>query len=277
MKTDVFDEVRARLNDGPITASDVGGARQAAGWWNWSDAKRALEVLYGRGEVVCTMRRNWKRVYDLPERVIPPELLAQQLTPEDCYRALVQIAAEALGIGTRRDIANYFYLLPLYLGRTLDRARLLDDALAESGLVQIDVEGWSEAAFVDPATLNAGPPGESRTTLLSPFDSLVWDRARTQRMFDYRFSLEAYKPKAQRIHGYFTMPLLSGGRIAGHVDPARDGRTFVARSLSLHDPTALDAMASALREAAAWVNCDDVRIERAKPARVLSELRRALR
>src|SRR6185295_2891624 len=143
-QTNILDEVRARLKDGPVTATDVGGARQSAGWWNWSDAKRALEVLYARGELVCVTRRNWKRVYDLPERVLPPELLRREMTPEECYRDLVRIAGKALGVATRRDIAEYFYLLPLYLGRTLDRARLLDDALAVSGLVRVEVDGWGE-------------------------------------------------------------------------------------------------------------------------------------
>ncbi len=278
MKTNTLNEVRARLQDGPVTASDVGGARKSpAGWWDWSDAKRALEVLYGRGEVLCTMRRNWKRVYDLPERVLPGNVLKLHPTDEECYRFLVRAAGTALGVGTRRDIARYYRLLELHLGRSLDRARLLDQALAESQLVAVEVEGWKEPAYADPALLHARSPRAHRTTLLSPFDSLVWERERTERIFGYAFSLEAYKPKETRIHGYFTMPLLAGGRIAGHVDPAREGRTFVARNVALHDPTAVDDMASALREAAAWVGCDAVRIDRATPRAAAAALKRALR
>ncbi len=277
VRTTMLDEVRERLRDGPVTASDLGGARQSASWWNWSDAKRALEVLYARGEAVCTMRRNWKRVYDLPERVLPPHLLQREPSPEECYRDLVRIAAGALGVATRRDIAEYFYLLPLYLGRNLDRARLLDEALAASQLVPVEVEGWDEPAFADPAALNARAPSAYRTTLLSPFDSLVWDRKRTQRIFGYALSLEAYKPKETRIHGYFTMPLLAGGRIVGHVDPARESRTLVARNVSLHDPSAVEDMASALREAAAWVNCDSIRVDRVQPRSIAAALKRAVR
>lgn len=284
--TNILDEVRARLKDGPVTASDLGGARQSGGWWNWSDAKRALEVLYARGEAVCTMRQNWKRVYDLPERVLPPHLLQREPSPEECYRDLVQIASRALGVGTRRDIANYFYLLPLHLGRNLDRARLLDEALANSNLVPVEVEGWDEPAFADPAALSAQAPRGYRTTLLSPFDSLVWAsprqpggslRERTQRLFGYAFSFEAYKPKETRVHGYFTMPLLANGRIAGHIDPAREGRTLIARNVSLHDPAALEDMAAALREAAAWVGCDAIRIDRVQPRSIAPALKRALR
>ncbi len=279
-------EVRARLREGPVTATDLGGARKGvAGWWGWSDAKRALEFLYVRGEAVCATRRNWKRVYDLPERVVPRELLQVQYSPEECYRHLTRAAGKALGVGTARDIAGYYHLLTHYMGRTLDRRRLFADALANSGLVPVQVEGWKEPAFADPAALSARPPRGYRTTLLSPFDSLVWadppppgeaPRERTRRLFGYDMSLEVYLPKDKRVHGYFTMPLLAGGRIAGHVDPAREGRTLIARNVSLHDASALDEMAAALREAASWVNCDTVRLERVTPRGMATALKRAV-
>jgi hypothetical protein len=277
MKTTIVEEVRARLRDGPVTASDLGGARDgASGWWSWSEAKRALEVLYGRGEVVCTLRRGWKRVYDLPERALPAQLLNRQPTPEECYRFLVREAARALGVGTRRDIARYFRLLELHLGRTLDRARLFERAMEDSGLVRVTVEGWKEPAYVDPARFGARAPRTHRTTLLSPFDSFIWDRERTKRMFGYAHSLEAYKPKDTRVHGYFTMPLLADGEIAGHVDPAREGTTLVARNVSLSSLGAVERMAAALREAASWVGCDDIRIERVSPRGAAAALKRAL-
>jgi uncharacterized protein YcaQ len=282
----MLNEVRARLKDGPVTATDLGGARKSvAGWWNWSDAKRALETLYRRGEAICATRRNWKRVYDLPERVVPRELLQQEYSPEECYRHLTRAAGKALGVGTARDIAGYYHLLTHYMGRTLDRKRLFADALADSGLVPVQVEGWKEPAFADPAALKARAPRSYRTTLLSPFDSLVWadppppgepPRERTRRLFGYDMLLEVYLPKDKRVHGYFTMPLLAGGRIAGHVDPAREGRTLVARNVSLHDPEAVEDMAYALREAAAWVGCDAVRVDRVQPRGMTTALKRAL-
>ncbi len=281
-----LNEVRARLKEGPVTATDVGGAkRSTAGWWDWSDAKRALEYLYASGEIICATRSNWKRVYDLPERVVPRALLEQQYSPEECYRYLVCAAGKALGVGTARDIAGYYHLLTHYMGRTLDRKRLFAEALADSGLVPVEVEGWKEPAFADPGALNARRPRGYRSTLLSPFDSLVWadppppgeaPRERTRRLFGYNMTLEIYLPKDKRVHGYFTMPLLAGGRIAGHVDPAREGRTLVARSVSLHDESAVEDMASALREAASWVNCDSVRIERVTPREMASVLKRAV-
>jgi uncharacterized protein YcaQ len=282
----MLNEVRARLKDGPVTATDLGGARKSgAGWWDWSDAKRALETLYRRGEAICATRRNWKRVYDLPERVVPPKLLHQELSPEECYRYLVRAAGKALGVGTAHDIAGYYHLLTWYMGRTLDRRRLFAEALADSGLVPVEVEGWKEPAFADPAALQARAPRSHRTTLLSPFDSLVWadppppgepPRERTRRLFGYDMVLEVYLPKDKRVHGYFTMPLLAGGRIVGHVDPAREGRALVARNVSLHDPGALDDMASALRDAAEWVGSDAVRVDRVQPRGMTAALKRAL-
>lgn len=274
--TPVFEEVRARLADGPITTSDVGGARKTAGWWNWSAAKQALEVMYARGDVMVTQRRNWKRVYDLPERALPQALRNHRdLTPEECYQHLVRTAITALGVGTRGDIARYFQLLALRLGRTLDRQRLLDGAIEANGLEQVEVEGWKEPAYIAADALRAtGGRTRSRTTLLSPFDSLIWERERTARLFGYDFVLEAYKPKHTRVHGYFTMPLLSRSRIVGHVDPAREGKTLVARNAALHDESAMEEMAAALREAALWVGCDAVKIERAGSVAEQRELQR---
>jgi uncharacterized protein YcaQ len=282
----VLGEVRARLSEGPVTVSDLGGAREGtAGWWNWPEAKRAIELLYRRGEAICVTRRNWKRVYDLPERVLPPEMMETKHPVEESYLHLVRTAGRALGVGTARDIASYYHLLTSYMGRSLDRKRLFADALADSGLVPVEVEGWKEPAFADPEALGRRAPRNYRTTLLSPFDSLIWadppppgeaPRERVRRVFGYDMVLEVYLPKDTRTHGYFTMPLLAGGRIVGHVDPARAGRTLVARNVALHDPEAVDEMAVALREAASWVSCDSIRVETVTPRSLGAALRRAV-
>jgi uncharacterized protein YcaQ len=290
MKSPVFEQVKAALRDGPITTTDVGGARKTAGWWNWSEAKQALVLMFARGEVVCAMRRNWKRVYDLPERVVPAELLARTPSVQESYLHLTQQAARALGVGTRRDIANYYMLLASYMGRGIDRKRLfeqaMDAALSDvSGLVEVQVEGWDEPAYAFEDALKVRPSKTHRTTLLSPFDSLIWAeprvgsgplRARTARVFGYDMIFEPYVPKEKRVHGYFTMPLLANERIVGHVDPAREGKTLVARNTELHDLAAVDDMAVALREAAEWVGCDSVRLERVQPKRIAAALKRAV-
>lgn len=165
---------------------------------------------------------------------------------------LVALAGQSLGVGTRADIADYHRL----------KGEQFDAVVADSGLVPVTVQGWAKPAWADPAALAAEPRGRHRTTLLSPFDSLVWERARTERIFGFTHRLEAYVPKPKRIHGYFAMPLLAGGRLQGRVDPAREGTTLVARQVSLADAKAVAPMAQALVEAASWVGCTEVRLER---------------
>ncbi|GAA2396182.1 crosslink repair DNA glycosylase YcaQ family protein [Streptomyces glaucosporus] len=252
--------VRDRLKtDGPLTATELGGAKNGGEWYDWSETKIAVEWLLDTGEVVCTRRRGWKRVYDLAERAIPGELLHDDLDDRECLRRLVSQAGAAMGVATRADLADYHRL----------KGEQVDAVVADTGLVPVEVEGWGRPAWADPAALEAessaspaGRRGRHRTTLLSPFDSLIWDRRRTERIFGFTHRLEAYVPRAKRIHGYFAMPLLSGGRLLGRVDPAREGRTLVARQVSVAGREAVEPMARALREAAGWVGCDAVRVER---------------
>ncbi|MGT2528686.1 winged helix-turn-helix domain-containing protein [Streptomyces nojiriensis] len=246
----VLDRLKA---DGPLTSTELGGAKNGGEWFEWSETKIAVEWLLDTGEVVCSERRGWKRVYDLPERAVPDALLHDDLDDRECLRRLVALAGQSLGVGTRADIADYHRL----------KGEEFDSVVADSGLVPVEVEGWGKPAWADPVALATVPRGRHRTTLLSPFDSLVWDRPRTERIFGFTHRLEAYVPKPKRIHGYFAMPLLAGGLLQGRVDPAREGRTLVARQLSLTTPKAAPAMAQALREAAEWVGCDAVRVERA--------------
>jgi uncharacterized protein len=250
-------EVRARLEtDGPLTASDLGGAKAGGPWWDWSDAKVAVEWLLDVGEVVVTERRGWRRVYDLPARALPASVLGEEPSDADCRRRLVRLAGEAMGVATVGDLADYHRL------GTAD----VHQALPDTGLVPVRVAGWEGTAWADPDALAHPARGRHRTTLLSPFDSLVWHRPRTRRVFGFTHLLEAYKPAAQRVYGYFAMPVLAGGRLVGRVDPAREGRTLVARRTTLEGGRrAVDDVADALVEAAAWVGCDDVRVEEVRP------------
>jgi len=287
----IFSEVRARLRESPLTVSDAGGARDgASGWWNWSAAKQALEVLYRTGEAVVTSRAGWKRIYDTPERAISRKLLRSEPDDRACYRRLVGQAARALGVATERDIATYFMLTTPHAGVAPNARSLLREAIADAGLVTAAVEGWDEPCLVDPALLDAKAVPGSRAVLLSPFDSLIWasptdagslthGRERARRLFGFFYAFEAYKRPHERLHGYFTMPLLARGRLLGRVDPARAGRTLVARYAALEersDESTTD-MAAALRAAAAWVGCDDVAVERTHPRGLKRELLAALR
>ncbi|UWE08185.1 winged helix-turn-helix domain-containing protein [Actinacidiphila bryophytorum] len=248
----VLDRLRA---DGPLTSTELGGAKNGGPWWDWSETKIAVEWLLDTGEVVCTRRRGWKRVYDLAERAVPDTLLHDDIDDAECMRRLVAQAGAAMGVATRADLADYHRL----------KGEQVTAVIADTGLVPVEVEGWGKPAWADPQALASEPRGRHRTTLLSPFDSLVWDRPRTERIFGFTHRLEAYTPKPKRIHGYFAMPLLAGGRLVGRVDPAREGRTLVARQVTLDGPKAVQPAADAIAEAAGWVGCVEARVERVLP------------
>lgn len=285
----VFAEVRAQLAaGGPLTTGDIGGAKKGGplrttrragacegepelepeGWWDWSGQKVAIEFLLDTGEVVCTRRTGWRRVYDLAERALPAEVrAADTLDDAECFRRLVARAGAALGVATVADLADYPRI-------SQDQVRA---ALPDTGLVPVTVEGWKTGAWADPAALaELGARGRHRTTLLSPFDSLIWDRKRTLRLFGFSHALEAYKPAAKRDYGYFTMPLLAGGRLQGRVDPKRVGTTLAPAAVFLDSPAAVVPMATALWEAASWVGCDTVELDRVEPAHLAAPLHDAL-
>ena len=287
------DKVLARLRaEGPLTATQLGGAKAGGPWWDWSDVKIAVEWLLDTGDVICARRTGWRRVYDLPERVLPGELLAAEPSDPECVAYLAGVAARALGVVTHADLADY-HRLNYLTNETGQHTRLVADAALAAGLTPVTIagrgsggtgsggtrSGGTAPAWADPAALaqaSAAGRERNRVTLLSPFDSLIWDRKRTRQMFGFEHSLEAYVPKHKRVHGYFTMPLLAGGDLAGRVDPAREGKTLIARKLSLERAAAAEPMAQALREAARWVGCDDVRLEQIEPAKYAPRLIDAL-
>jgi uncharacterized protein YcaQ len=281
-------EVLAKLrSEGPLNATQLGGAKNGGPWWDWSDTKIAVEWLLDTGEVICARRTGWRRIYDLPERVLPAGLLNADPSDAECLIRLTSVAAGALGVVTRADLTDYQRLSNFGSGRN-PAGLAAHDAAAAAGLIPVAIEGrtgQATAAWADPAAVAglddpAGAParaGRHRVTLLSPFDSLIWDRKRTRRMFGFDHSLEAYVPKPKRVHGYYTMPLLAGGKLVGRVDPARDGRTLIARQLTLDTPKAADPMARALLAAAQWVSCNNVHLEQVNPPALRERLQSTLR
>jgi hypothetical protein len=277
--------VAALAERGPLNATQLGGAKRGGEWWDWSDSKIAVEELLGFGEVVCTRRVGWRRVYDLASRAISASLLDAPPPDDECRVALVAAAGRALGVATAGDLADYF--------RCASVAQARSSAPA-AGLVPVAVEGWRQPAWASPewlAALSEGRvPERSRTTLLTPFDPLVWTRDRAERVFGMRHRLEAYTPAALREHGYYAMPVLAGGRLVGRVDPAREGRTLVARHVTFAgagrdggpgggtaaarrpSATTVRAVAAALREAATWVGCSAVAVERVTPPEAATAL-----
>ena len=257
-----------RLADlGPLSSRELGGAKKGGAWWDWSEVKVAAEWLLDTGEVVCRQRRGFERVYDLARRAIPASLRELEWDDEQCARELVESAGGAMGIATAADLAAYH-------GQPTSLVRAV---VASTSLRPVRVEGWRDPAYLA-ANAEAGlEPGlRSRTVLLSPFDSLLWDRSRLERLFSLTYRLEAYVPAPQRVVGYFAMPVLSREQLIGLVDPKRVGSTLHARHVVVHDGADVDQIARALRAAATWVGCERIEIDRVSPASVAPDLRAAV-
>jgi uncharacterized protein len=269
---EVLDRVRTT---GPLKASDLAGPRpdRPGSMWNWHEGKVALEWLFFTGEITATHRTTaFEKVYDLTERVLPAEVL-QTPTPEpaDAVRELVRTAARALGVATERDLRDYFRLSP-------GAARTAVAELADAGeLLPAEVAGWGTPAWLDP---DARRPRWIRArALLSPFDSLVWERPRVERIFGFRYRLEIYTPAAKRVHGYYVLPFLLGDQLVARVDLKADRQAGVLRVQAAHGeegidrPLVADALLDELRLMADWLELDDVEVlDRGDLA---SDLRRA--
>ena len=279
--------VRAKLaSDGPLTTTELGGAKKGGEWWDWSDTKIAVEWLLFLGEVVCVRRVGWRRVYDLAERAIPPEHREPQSgwtddegvagpSDEECLRQLLLRSVRVMGVGTLTDVLDVHRLARRELPRPYFQG-LLAELERDGHVRQVSVQGWKAPAYADASALDAlaagSLAGRSRTTLLSPFDSLVWHRDRTSRLFGFDYQMELYVPQDQRVHGYFTMPVLHGGRLVARVDPKREKDILHARQVTFEvgrrgavASSAVTGTATALREAATWVGATDVRVDRVVP------------
>jgi hypothetical protein len=276
-KPGFVEEVRALVAArGPVGAGELAEPRavRAGPWWDWDDTKTALEWLFYRGEITTASRRGFERLYDLTSRVLPPSVLATPTpAPAEAHRGLVRIAARALGVATERDLRDYFRL-------SVADARAAVAALVEEGdLVPVRVEGWRPVAYLDPA---ARVPRRVRAAaLLSPFDSLIWERSRTERLWDFRYRLEIYTPAHRRVHGYYVLPFLLGEHLVARVDLKADRRAGLLRVPAVHreEGHAAEEVAAALapelHRLAAWLGLDGV----AAPAGgdLVAPLARALR
>lgn len=252
----VFSEVASR---GPISASDFDGERGEGGWWGWSDAKRALEYLFWSGRITAAARRpSFERLYDLPERVLPKSVLAMPTpTPAEAHRELLRIAAHALGVATASDLRDYFRMSP---GDADPRIA----ELVEAGeLLPVKVKGWSSKAYLDPKARR--PRRVEAKALLAPFDPLVWERSRTERLFDFRYRIEIYTPAAKRVHGYYVLPFLLGERLVGRVCLKADRQASALRVNAAYaedhaPPETAGALLGELKSMANWLELDRVEI-----------------
>jgi uncharacterized protein YcaQ len=269
----MYAEVAAR---GPIAASQLAPERKRRGsWWDWDDVKIALEYLFWSGRVTARRGRNFERMYDLPERVIPKEVLALPSPGEaEAKRELALLAARALGVATIADLASYWILKPTPL-----RA-LVAELVEDEELLPVHVDGWKDTAYVLPGT--RVPRRIDAASLISPFDSLAWERKRLARVFDFEYRIEIYTPARKRVFGYYVLPFLFGERLVARVDVRADrakSRLMVPGAYAeSHVPVdALPALATELWLLAQWLDLADVVVgDRGDLARMLrAEVKRA--
>jgi uncharacterized protein len=238
---EVLEQVREH---GPLAARDLAEERPrpSGPWWDWSESKKAIELLFWSGEVTSARRRNFERLYDLPERVIPRAVLNTP-TPieEDAQRELIRLAAVAMGVAAEPELRDYFRLPVAGF-----RARLAELVEAQE-LLPVEVEGWDRPAYLHRDARI--PRRVDARALLGPFDNLLWERTRVERLFGFRFRLEIYVPKPKRVYGYYVLPFLLGDRIAARVDLKADRHAGLLRAQAVHlEPGAPPETTGALRE-----------------------------
>ena len=266
---DVLRIVRERAG---VRSVDFEKNGKGGGWWQWKGEKRVLENLFTTGELMIARRQNFQRVYDLRERVLPAWSDDQLPPREETERALVLKAVRALGVTQANWVADYFRM-------SKKQTPALVHALAEEGkLLRCTVADWDRPAFAHPdhaEALEAAATGKLKatcTTVLSPFDPVVWDRARAQAVFGFDYRLECYTPERKRQYGYFVLPILRRGALVGRLDGKahRADGVFEVKALYLEENQKVSsALASdvgaALASCAAWHGTPEIAIRKTVP------------
>ena len=262
----VYGEVVER---GPIAAGQLSiGGKSKGPWWGWSDGKEALELLFREGRVAVAGRRNFERLYDIPERVFPAALLeAAPVAEAEAKKSLIVRAARAMGVGTARDIAQYFHIDAWWDRRWVKGRRapantgaLFDELVEEGRLVRLGVEGWKQAGYIVPAARI--PRSIDARAIVSPFDPVLWERKWTKAVFGFDYQIEIYVPAPKRIYGYYVLPFLLGDRFAARVDLKADRKVSTLIVHAAYVEPGFDrrrvaaALSEEMRSLAAWLSLE---------------------
>ncbi len=257
---DMLDWLRAELADkGPLAASEIqhDANKRRGPWWGWSDIKYGLEFLFMFGEVVSAGRTRFERSYGLAEHLLPSEVLDSRVARHDAVRELLRTSTRAHGIGTARDFADYYRI------RQAPALAALRELEEEGEIVRVSVPGWAGATWLHrdariPRRIDAA-------ALLSPFDPVVWERARAERMFGFHYRIEIYTPAPKRVFGYYSLPILLDDALVGRIDLKSDrqrGVLMVQSAWSEVDapPDVAERIVPVLRRAAEWQGLGEIEV-----------------
>ena len=248
--------------NGPTGASAIpNSGKGEGGWWGWSKGKMTMETLFDQGLVTTAKRDKFERIYDVPERVIPSEILNAATPPEaDTFRQLINLSARALGIATEFELRDYFRL-PVAETKTA-----IAECVENGDLVPVTVDGWTKPTYIHKNTKL--PRKAGGTALLSPFDPLCWERDRTERLFNFHYRIEIYTPQTKRKFGYYVLPFLNGEDISGRICLKADREMGTLRANAIHHEEMVDpeetaeAMARELMKMADWLGLPKVEVKK---------------
>ncbi|WP_316861374.1 DNA glycosylase AlkZ-like family protein [uncultured Cohaesibacter sp.] len=251
---------RAIAERGPLSISDLEPSRGHSGsWWGWNDNKIAMEYLFWCGRIVAAGRTNFTRYYDLPERVLPQEILTTPALGEaDAHRHLMALGARAHGIGSEKCFRDYFRL------SSKEAQRALRDLVEDGIVLPVEVEGWNDQIYMHK---DAALPARARCqALLAPFDSLIWNRPRIEALFDFHYRIEIYVPKEKRRFGYYVLPFLMGDRLVARLDMKANRQEGILEVFAAYGEPQIDllkvadALAQELSLMAEWMGLGLIRV-----------------
>ena len=266
-RPDLIKNLKASIAaNGPLSSRELESSKRGPGMWEWSDTKKALEYLFWTGEITTRGRRRFERLYDLTENSIPPKILEKcNLQRYDAQMELLYRSVVALGIGTEADIRDYFRL------SAVEAKAAINGLLEDKRIERVNVEGWQQVAYRAPRTKT--PREISHSTFLTPFDPLVWNRKRLQRLFDFNYRIEIYVPQAKRKYGYYVLPFLHGDRLVARLDMKSDRDKGYLQVLGLWwedavPDDAADVLQNELTRLANWLDLEGIKWSRSARARL---------